>query len=108
MVINSAKYYKKTHKINLKLVEENVNKMKVLAHPVRYSIIAILTINKKMTVTEIYEELGLHQAAVSNHLKLLHTNHMLISKKSGKNIYYSVNKKTFEKMGKVLIFDFPE
>jgi ArsR family transcriptional regulator, zinc-responsive transcriptional repressor len=106
MVLNSVKHYKNTRKLNQKLVEENVSKMKVLAHPVRYSIIAILAINKKMTVTEIYKELGLHQAAMSNHLKLLHTNHMVVSRKSGKNIYYSINKKTFEKMGKVLIFDF--
>lgn len=108
MVLNSVKHYKKTRKLNKKLVEENVEKMKVLAHPVRYSIIAILTINKKMTVTEIYEELGLRQAAISNHLKLLHTSHMLTSRKSGKNIYYSVNKKTFNKMGRVLMFDFSD
>lgn len=106
MVVNSVKYYEETRKLNKKLLEENVDKMKVLSHPVRYSIIAILTINKKMTVTEIYEELGLRQGVVSSHLKLLHNSHMLISRKSGKNIYYSVYKKTFVEMEKVLSFDF--
>ncbi len=91
-------YYEKNHKINLKVFEEYITQLKVMAHPVRYAIIVILATNKKMTVTEIYDELSIQQAAASNHLKILKTHKLLLSKRMGKNMYYSVNHKAIKKL----------
>ncbi|HNW89401.1 MAG TPA: metalloregulator ArsR/SmtB family transcription factor [Bacteroidales bacterium] len=91
-----------TRRINTKILEEIINQLKVLAHPVRYSIVIILASNHKMTVTEIHEELSLQQAATSNHLKLMKSSNILNSHKVGKNTYYSVNKETMDKLYCVL------
>ena len=62
--------------------------LKVIAHPKRLEIIDLLEKRRRMTVTEIYEELGLRQALASQHLNLLRDKGVLLSEKIGKNIYY--------------------
>lgn len=83
--------YKVNHKIDLKHIEEQVAKLKILMHPVRFAIMVLLIKNKKMSVTDIYNELSMQQAAISNHLKLLKTNGILRSERDGQNIFYEVN-----------------
>lgn len=83
--------YKENHKIDLKHIEEKVTKLRVLSHPVRFAIMVLLIKNKKMTVTDIFNELSMQQAAVSNHLKLMKTNGILYAERDGQNIFYAVN-----------------
>ncbi len=99
---NLKNNYLVTRKINNKLLEELIIQLKVLAHPVRFSILIILSSNHKMTVTEIHEELSLQQAATSNHLKLMKSSNILNSHKIGKNTYYSVNNETMNKLDRIL------
>jgi len=86
-------HYKKNGKVDLNKFAPYIEQLKVISHPIRFAIIVMLTNNKKMTVTQIYEELRLQQAAVSNHLKLLKANKLIVCKRSGKNSYYAVNEK---------------
>jgi len=95
-------HYKKTGKIDVNKFLPFIEQLKVISHPVRFAILVMLTHNKKMTVTQIYEELHLQQAAVSNHLKLLKANKMIVSKRNGKNSYYYINEKVFTKLSNTL------
>lgn len=88
--------YTVNNKIDFKLIEEHIAKLKVLMHPVRFAIMVLLVKNKKMSVTDIYKELSIQQAAVSNHLKLMKTNSIVCSERDGQNIFYSVNDKALK------------
>jgi len=92
------KYYEEHKKIYFKKLEGYTNQLKVMAHPVRYSILIMLSTNKKMTVTQIYEELGLEQATISNHLKILKSMDLVGIDKNGKNKFYWINGKSIVKL----------
>lgn len=109
---NSIKYqYAITHKIDFKKLEDNINQVKILCHPVRYAIIIMLATHEKMTVTQIYKALSVDQAAASNHLKLMKECKVLDAQRNGKYIHYSINAKSLNKIAKVLrvgVIDFEE
>lgn len=100
---NNIKYqYGISHKIDFKKLEDNINQVKILCHPIRYAIIIMLSTHDKMTVTQIYKALSVDQAAASNHLKLMKECKMLEARRDGKCIYYSINSKSMNKIAKVL------
>ena len=47
----------------------------------------------KMTVTQIYEELGLTQPETSRHLSILKNSSVLHCEKDGSNSYYFINER---------------
>lgn len=64
-----------------------------LGHPARIEILILLR-NKqkrKMTVTQIHEELGLTQPETSRHLSVLKNSSVLRCEKDGSNSYYFIN-----------------
>ena len=68
-----------------------------LGHPARIEILILLK-NKpkmKMTVTQIYEELGLTQPETSRHLSILKNSSVLHCEKDGSHSYYFINEKQF-------------
>jgi len=67
-----------------------VNMLKVIAHPVRLSIVDLLNENTKMTVLEIQNALGLEQAVASHHITLLEDKGVLNAEKVGRNKYVSL------------------
>ena len=62
--------------------------LKAMAHPMQINIVSFLEGNQKMTVTEIYERLGIEQAVTSHHLGILKSKGVLTSAREGKNTYY--------------------
>ena len=62
--------------------------LKAIAHPMRITIVSFLDGNQKLTVTEIYEKLGIEQSATSHHLGILKSKGVLASTRDGKNTYY--------------------
>ncbi len=85
--------YLENDKIDFKKINVHINQLKVFMHPVRYAIMLLLIKHKKMTVTDLYEKLSMKQAPVSNQLKLMKDSKILLTKRDGKKIYYSVNEK---------------
>ncbi|MCK9203959.1 MAG: metalloregulator ArsR/SmtB family transcription factor [Bacteroidales bacterium] len=81
---------KKKTAIDIQKLEAAAGKLRAIAHPMRIAIIDLLTENKKLTVTEIYECLNIEQAAASHHLNILKNKGLLDSKRDGKMIYYSL------------------
>jgi DNA-binding transcriptional ArsR family regulator len=56
----------------------------------RIAIIDLLNDSPKLSVTEIYEKLKIEQASASHHLNILKNKGVLISKREGKKIFYSL------------------
>jgi DNA-binding transcriptional ArsR family regulator len=85
--------------LDVEKLEMAASKLRAIAHPMRIAIIDLLTVNPKMTVTEIYEYLNLEQASASHHLNILKNKGLLDSKRDGKMIYYSLK---FEHLTEVI------
>jgi DNA-binding transcriptional ArsR family regulator len=76
--------------LDLQKLELAASKLRAMAHPMRIAIIDLLSENKKLTVTEIYERLSIEQASASHHLNILKNKGLLESKRDGKMILYSL------------------
>jgi ArsR family transcriptional regulator len=74
--------------------------MRALSHPVRLKIMEYIDKNKVINVNKIYAALKLEQSITSQHLCTLRKEKLVISKREGKFIYYSVN---YERVQNVLI-----
>lgn len=70
--------------------------LKALSHPKRLEIIQLLR-EKELAVSEIQEMLDLHQGNLSQHLQILRNAGVVKTKRSGKQIYYSISHKNFIK-----------
>jgi len=77
-------------KLDIEKLEMAASKLRAIAHPMRIAIIDLLTVNSKLTVTQIYKRLNLEQASASHHLNILKNKGLLDSKRDGKMIYYSL------------------
>lgn len=76
--------------IDITKLEMAASKLRAIAHPMRIAIIDLLNTSPKLSVTEIYEKLNIEQASASHHLNILKNKGVLISKREGKKIFYSL------------------
>ncbi len=83
---------------NVKLISA-INMMKVISHPVRFAILDLLTVNKRMTVLEIQDALNLEQAIASQHITLMEDKGVLLSEKVSRNKFVSLR---FPKMKSIV------
>jgi len=67
--------------------------LKTVAHPVRLQIIRLLDQNARLSVNEICENLGTEQSLTSHHLSNMKLKGILMSKREGKNVYYSLKQR---------------
>ena len=81
---------KKKTTLDIQKLEMAASKLRAMAHPMRIAIIDLLSENKKLNVTEIYERLNIEQASASHHLNILKNKGLLESKRDGKMILYSL------------------
>jgi DNA-binding transcriptional ArsR family regulator len=84
------------------LVRKSTLVFRALNHKLRQQILALLTERKKMTVTELYEELLLEQSVVSQHLAILRRTGFVTTQKEGKFVWYMIQGKRIEQVAKVL------
>jgi len=73
----------------------------VLGNDIRFKIVNHLASGEKC-VCNIFKFLGLAQNLVSHHLAILRENNLIVDRKDGKWVYYSLNKKTLKELKKVL------
>ncbi len=71
-------------------LEAAASKLRAISHPMRIAIIELLAGNKHLSVTQIYQSLNIEQAAASHHLNILKNKGILVAKRDGKKIYYSL------------------
>lgn len=65
--------------------------LRAISHPLRKQLLHILGSEKEMIVTDLYSQLNIDQATVSQHLAILRRAGVLQTRKQGKFIYYSIN-----------------
>ena len=81
---------KKLTELKIEQLEAAANMLKAIAHPMRIAILGFLEDGKRLTVTEIHELLQIEQSTTSHHLGILKDKGVLLSKREGKNTYYSL------------------
>jgi len=78
---------------------------KTLSHPKRQKILNTLR-KSKMTVNELVERTGIPQSNLSQHLSILRSKGVLIDRRAGVNVYYSISNakiiKAFDLISEVL------
>jgi DNA-binding transcriptional ArsR family regulator len=80
--------------LDITKLEMAASKLRAIAHPMRIAIIDLLNEKSKMSVTEIYSALDIEQASASHHLNILKNKGVLVSKREGKKIFYSLKSVT--------------
>ena len=89
-LIESLSKIMKIGELDIEHLDRVANMLKAIAHPMRIAILNYLEQNKALSVTEIHERLGIEQSTTSHHLGILKDKGVLLSKREGKNTYYSV------------------
>ena len=83
------------HTRDLTIEETEVRKaalvFRAINHRLRQQILRLLHEKGQMTVTELYSRLFLEQSEASQHLAILRKANYVLTRRSGKFIYYSVN-----------------
>jgi len=91
----------KTH-LDLAFLENCTETLRSIAHPARIAIVDLLARHDQMTVTEIYEQLQIEQAVASHHLRILKGKNVVVVKREGKNSFYSLAQKDFQRIIDIL------
>lgn len=76
--------------IQIEQLDQAASKLRAMAHPMRIAIIELLHDGNQLSVTDIYKSLNIEQAAASHHLNILKTKNILVSRRDGKKIFYSI------------------
>ncbi len=85
-------------KLDIIKLEMAAVKLRAIAHPMRIAIIGLLEDNARLSVTEIYGRLKIDQASASHHLNILKNKNVLVSKREGKKIFYSLSNQAISNM----------
>ncbi|HGA0511972.1 helix-turn-helix transcriptional regulator [Bacillus pacificus] len=72
------------------IFEEISEILKVLAHPVRFSLVKIMLTKGPTNVTTMYEMLQMPQSTISQHLSKLKATKVVTGTRKGLEIYYEV------------------
>lgn len=77
--------------INEDQLEDASELLRAITHHLRLSILDYIDKNPQTNVNSIYNSLGLEQSITSQHLRVLRVAKLVIAKRNGKQILYSVN-----------------
>ncbi|TPN82982.1 ArsR/SmtB family transcription factor [Aquimarina algicola] len=78
---------------SFQVLDKSAEILKVIAHPIRLAIIELLFKKGESSVTDIYQILEVEQSVASYHLKNLRMVNVVLSKREGTKIYYSIENK---------------
>lgn len=77
--------------VDTKATADLAGRCKLLADPARLSILATLARHGEVTVTALCDALGQGQPAISHHLQLLRVAGLVVDRREGKYVWYSVD-----------------
>lgn len=72
-----------------KLRTYKANIFQALAHPTRIAILEVLR-DRELSARSIQEKLGVEQANLSQHLAILRSRQIVVSRKEGNQVFYSI------------------
>jgi len=82
--------------MNIEKFNDSAELLKVVAHPVRLALVKFMIENGPLNVTSLYEEFGMPQSTVSQHLSKLKSVKVISGTRKGLEIYYEVKDKRVE------------
>jgi DNA-binding transcriptional ArsR family regulator len=65
------------------------NIFRALSHPTRIAILEVLR-DRELSAGTIQEKLGIEQANLSQHLTILRSNQIVLNRKDGNQVFYSI------------------
>lgn len=77
--------------INNERLKNSAEILRALAHPLRLQILEFIDNNKTINVNKIYNTLKLEQSITSQHLRILRVAGVVLTKREGKFIHYSID-----------------
>ena len=89
--------------LNYHKIKKFLMVLKSFHHPIRQKIIQIIDHKKSINVTDLYNSLELGQSITSQHLSNLRKAGIIITKRNGKNIFYSINYPFIEKINNIIL-----
>ena len=72
-----------------KLREYKASIFQAMSHPTRIAILEVLR-DRELSARAIQEKLGVEQANLSQHLAILRTRQIVVSRKDGNQVFYSI------------------
>ena len=78
-------------KVDFLRLKKSAMILRAVNHKLRQQLLHLLDEQPKITVTEIYVKLRLEQSVVSQHLAIMRRAGIVLTRREGKFIYYSVN-----------------
>lgn len=79
-------------------IKEYVDVLKLLAHPIRFSIALTLYQNRVLNVGAIQETLDLPQSTVSQHISKMRESGIVEAEREGTKIFYSLTNEVANKI----------
>lgn len=76
--------------------------LRALCHPLRLRIVEFIDQNESINVNKIYNTLKLEQSITSQHLRILRKSNLVLTKREGKFIHYSLNYDELDKANKAI------
>jgi ArsR family transcriptional regulator len=86
---------------NQEVLDKASELLRAVSHQLRLSIIRLLDQKGEINVNQIYTSLRLEQSITSQHLKVLRTSEVVITRRDGKMVYYSLNYPRLEMVQKI-------
>lgn len=96
-LVKSYDWEEQGRRMRQQLSEFKADFFKALAHPLRISILDALR-DGELTVNEISQRFEVEQANASQQLAVLRNRNIVVTRKEGANVYYSVSDKSIFKL----------
>jgi len=84
--------------LDTKKLETAAYILKTIAHPIRIGIVELLTRHDRLSVSKISAKLGTEQSLTSHHLLIMKLKGIVLAKREGKNMFYSLKMKEVKKI----------
>ncbi|CAH1001357.1 hypothetical protein LEM8419_02258 [Neolewinella maritima] len=88
--------------IDLNQLRQAVALIRALNHSLRRQILELLDSAERLTVTEIYQSLRIEQSVASQHLAILRKTQLVVYRRNGKFIYYTLQRERLTQVQAVL------
>jgi DNA-binding transcriptional ArsR family regulator len=77
--------------------------LKAISHPLRLEVMRLLCAHKSLSVGELQASLQVEQAVVSQHLKVMKVNGVVLCEKSGTQVHYRLKSSKYKQLLKSLM-----
>jgi len=84
--------------IKNKQLDEAISLLRAMAHPLRLRLLGFIDGNPGINVNKIYKTLKVEQSLTSQQLRILRTAKLVVARRNGRFISYSLN---YDRLGRV-------